>query len=252
MLARISSFLKSYGIIDWIFAIAFFAASFCIDSKDFSDDFVPYFISDIDHPLKAKTDSKPYLLISVLVLGAFCVIFVSLVNYQNLSFIRILSCYFFSIGLAFLISSSLKIMVGRPRPDTKTLCGNDGSYSDCQATLCNSDLRKQFRSFPSTHATISMASGVFITNLMCEEWKSFSMVFALFKFLPILLALFVGISRIIDRAQHIDDVVMGFLIGFLVSSVMFRSLIDTLKKERKELKQAELSTVNSAAVNTYI
>ena len=74
----------------------------------------------------------------------------------------------------------------------------------------------------------------------------------MFKFLPILLALFVGISRIIDRAQHIDDVVMGFLIGFLVSSVMFRSLIDTLKKERKELKQAELSTVNSAAVNTYI
>ncbi|OHT10046.1 PAP2 superfamily protein [Tritrichomonas foetus] len=240
-------FSKEYGIVDWVFALILFAVSFGIDSISFPDYFVPYINTDISSPLKTTTFTYSNLLITCMLICSITIIAIWIIFKLEKSIFKVLSCYFLAISLAMVISSSLKILIGRPRPDTIALCDGDGSYTQCQSVLDKNTLKSQFRSLPSGHATISMGSGVFLTMLLCQIWKSFNMMACFIKLMPVCFALYVGVTRICDRTSHSDDVILGYFIGTVISIFVFTSFKYDVENDEE---RSENPTVNGVSSST--
>lgn len=146
------------------------------------------------------------------------------------------------------------------------------SFKQCKQILSSYSASDQFLSFPSGHAAEAMASCLFISLLLAKflqsketqkvisyepstlsiqisndnlsanpqkETDSISSLslslYVFFQFLPIAFALYVSFSRICDRAHHTDDVIMGLLIGAIISKLTFNSFdIGTKNKENND------------------
>ena len=241
--------VRKYAFFDWILLVLCVIATIVIEQIRFGADFEPYVTSDIGNPLKVITVSNAGLYCLTLLLGAFGVAGIWVTFALDPSLVRALCTYFFCIVFTHLVTSLLKFMVGRPRPDTIAFCGGDGSFGQCASLLTEADLNWQFRSFPSLHAALSMASAVFISLALCHVWRDGSMVTAMFKFCPIIFALIVGASRIWDRACHPDDVGVGFFLGALIAMATFRTFADGCEREPKKFQNplgTDTSTSTSA------
>ena len=139
----------------------------------------------------------------------------------HLSKNKLLVAYYFAISCNMCLSGGLKRFVGRPRPDTMTICGGDGSFSRCKETMSGSSLSDQFFSFPSGHSAEAMASLFFLSMFISDVWPENSMLILVLRLFPISLALFIGASRIWDRKHHVDDVVAGLFLGAVVSGFVY-------------------------------
>lgn len=230
-LKKIKQIIHIFAIWDWLAVIITLSAGLGIGYFSFADDYEAFINSDINNPLKTSTVPYPYLCSITFGVGSFITLAIWLIHKPSTTAIRVVASYYFSITFTILISCGIKRLVGRPRPDTLTLCGGDGSYQTCKQVLSKGTLSDQFQSFPSGHAAESMACAMFISLLLNEIWNMNNMFGAMFKFSPICLSLFVGISRIWDRAHHVEDVVAGFLIGGLIAYFSFSSLIKGIKEE---------------------
>ncbi len=112
---------------------------------------------------------------------------------------------FIHIGLAYLkaqlvfslvVVRLLKIFFGRIRPGHGsgfTFFGMSGNYN----------------SFPSGHSADAFVSGVFLYYLLKQTQ------YARFRFLPLIYAFLIGISRVFVSAHFPSDVVAGMIIGIL-------------------------------------
>ncbi len=115
---------------------------------------------------------------------------------------RNLSAYFLlTIGTASVLVHGLKFLIGRARPE---LLADYGPYS---LTPFTGDTL--FESFPSGHST---AAGAF--------FGAFAMVMPQLRPLFLLLALLVGISRVVVGAHYPSDVAAGLLLGLWVALMM--------------------------------
>ncbi|MHC2542437.1 phosphatase PAP2 family protein [Sinorhizobium meliloti] len=115
---------------------------------------------------------------------------------------RNLSAYFLlTIGTAGALVHGLKFLIGRARPE---LLADYGPYS---LTPFTGDTL--FESFPSGHST---AAGAF--------FGAFAMVMPQLRPLFLLLALLVGISRVVVGAHYPSDVAAGLLLGLWVALMM--------------------------------
>lgn len=243
--------VKKWAILDWIIAAVFLGVGIYIEHVPFSDDFVAYVNSDINNP--KRTDTVPYsrLCIFTFGIGALLTLFIWVLHRRDYTISAILSSYFFSISFTVFVSSTLKHLVGRPRPDTMQVCGGDGSYLQCSTVLSGIDLYEQFYSFPSGHAAESMAAAIFITNLITEIWPSGSMFAAMLKLSPIIWALFIGASRIWDRCHHVDDVIAGFLLGGIIGFFSFRTFKIGVAVEQKKGGAAPTDT-SASQFSAYV
>lgn len=214
---------RKYGVFDWLAVITFLAIGLALEMQKFDSNFVPYITSDIDNPIHTSTIPYPYLCIFTFGVGAFIVLFIWILHRRDHTVSKILAAYFFALSFTIFVSSSLKRLVGRPRPDTMTVCGGDGSYRQCASVLEAHALADQFHSFPSGHAAEAMSVAIFISLLLCEVWESGAMYAAALKMAPIVWALFISASRIWDRAHHVDDVLVGLLIGAFIGFFSFRT-----------------------------
>jgi len=242
--------LRKYAIIDWILALCVWIVGISIEYSSFPDNFVPYINSDISNPIKTSTIPYSLLCIFMYGVGTCIVLAIWLVYRRDVSVLKVLASYIFAINFTILLCSVFKRIVGRPRPDTLTLCGGDGSYKQCSTVLSAETLMNQFRSFPSGHAAESMASSVFITLLLSEIWSSGSMFSAMMKMIPVIWSIFVGISRIWDHAHHIDDVVAGYLLGLMVGCFTFKSLKVGIALEQK--KTANPTDASASQFSAYV
>lgn len=149
------------------------------------------------------------------------------------------------------------------------------SFKQCKQVLSSYSASDQFLSFPSGHAAEAMASCLFISLLLAKYIKtkdsqkkfsyepstisiqtsndnlsaaaqkesdspaSFALsLYVFLQFIPIGFALYVAFSRICDRAHHTDDVIMGLLIGTIISKLTFNSFdIGTKIEEENENQQ---------------
>ncbi|WEX77380.1 phosphatase PAP2 family protein [Sinorhizobium numidicum] len=112
---------------------------------------------------------------------------------------RNLSAYFLlTIGTASALVHGLKFLIGRARPE---LVADYGAYS---LTPFTGDTL--FESFPSGHAT---AAGAF--------FGAFAMLMPQLRPLFLLLALMIGVSRVIVGAHYPSDVAAGLLLGLWVA-----------------------------------
>lgn len=138
-----------------------------------------------------------------------------------------------SLSLTALTTASLKVYVGRPRPDFIERCFGTTNVSDASlhGLNCTSQdeesIEEGRKSFPSGHSSWMMCSMSFLTLFLLGQFRVFngqgrgwSLVISL---IPVTFAAFVGLTRFHDYRHHWTDVVTGFGIGMFFASMVYLS-----------------------------
>ena len=251
LLSDVFALLTKFAIIDFIIDGILIGSACAIKYSFFSDNFVPFISTDIENSLSTETFSYWSLCIVTFGVGLAIVVGFWLITYFDSGCFRAAASYIFSIGAAMLICSALAKFIGRPRPDTLTLCGGDGSYKTCQSILGKSDLAMQFASFPCTEAAEAMAAAIFISLYLSELITSYNNFTSLITSIPIFAAFFVASACIWDRKNHVDDVVAGLVVGALSGLVAFRTFKKSLKEKKLERRPGAQTETSSLPMPKY-
>jgi len=153
-----------------------------------------------------------------------------------------------SIVLCMLVTTLIKVSVGRFRPDFISRCqvnitkveeiyksyniSNQISFGPrnlYNTTICTNTnkfiLDEGRRSFPSGHTSAAFSTLTFTSLFIAGKINLFDGNFIFWKLLavliPNLLALFIGITRVIDYRHHWQDVVVGGMLGILFSALSY-------------------------------
>ncbi|KAJ0042756.1 hypothetical protein Pint_18710 [Pistacia integerrima] len=151
----------------------------------------------------------------------------------------------YSLLLTEVITESIKLAVGRPRPDFFWRCFPDGrdEYDQWGNVICHGDkhvINEGHKSFPSGHTSsedplyfgnnwillsVSFAGMVFLSLYLSGKIKVFDRKGHIGKLcivvFPLLVAAFVGISRVDDYWHHWQDVFAGGLLGLTVATFCY-------------------------------
>ena len=182
-------------------AILLFAQKIDLDVINFiSNHTTPFgiklatFVSDIGSP-------QSFLLITV----AFCLLFwLHKKPYHLMQFI-------ITLAIGSLVVYLIKIFIARPRPI--------GALVDLSGY-----------SFPSGHATIATLFCFMIVFAYKDHFKNYILKF-LFILFFIITALAISFSRIYLSVHYLSDVVVGILLGLLISSISVFIFENFFKKE---------------------
>lgn len=216
-------------VVDWLVAIACFAAAIALD-RFISPRIHPIDLSDprVRRPLLSEIVPTYALGIMALLLPAatFCV-FEFLLLKRPRAFFAAFGAFFLGLGecggFTLLFTGALKLAVGRPRPFFQTLCKayvpgtlkcvGDGTAETAKKII---DARK---SFPSGHSSISFTCFIYLALYMALRLKvhkpgtSLKTLKYLLLSIPVGIAAFVAVSRILDNHHNFDDVVAGSCLG---------------------------------------
>ena len=168
-----------------------------------------------------------------------------------------------SQGLAFVITQALKNACGKPRPDIIDRCKPRETHDPLPFGLstydiCTGDaalLKDGFRSWPSGHSSSSFAGLFYLSLWLCgklhvmdnrgEVWKS------LVVMVPILGALLVAVSRIMDARHHPFDVITGSLLGVACASISYRQYFPPVTEAWKKGRAYPIRTWGSEPFNPF-
>ncbi|CAM8883903.1 unnamed protein product [Rhodiola kirilowii] len=136
----------------------------------------------------------------------------------------------YAVLITGIITDSIKLAAGRPRPDFFWRCFPDGidKYDNLGNVICHgidSVIKEGHKSFPSGHASWSFAGLGFLSMYLSGKLKAFNRKGHIAKlclvFLPLLAASLVGVSRVDDYRHHWEDVFAGGLIGLVVAMLCY-------------------------------
>lgn len=139
-------------------------------------------------------------------------------------------------GAAFVITGSLKNLIGKPRPDFIDRCQPISGARDAvpwglsNSTICTQKdpaiMQDGYRSFPSGHSSSSFAGLFFLSLYLAaklhvldqrgEVWRTVIVL------IPTLGAAIIAGSRIIDARHHPFDVLFGSALGILCGWAAYR------------------------------
>lgn len=241
----INNYLKSsrFGrsIPDWIAVlILLFIFFFIVEpAKPFQRQFK---LSDhtLQHPFASSeriTDNELYLLSCVLPLIVITLV-CNTTKIRNVEYVHIMQIsilgLFVALSITGVITDILKNWIGRPRPDFLARCGAASTtpidtyvgVEVCTAPLGQMYLLDGGKSTPSGHASLSF-SGLFYLYLWVIGYFKLGRESKLWKhiiaFVPIIIAMYIGLSRTQDYRHHFFDIIFGSGIGISVaSSIYFR------------------------------
>jgi diacylglycerol diphosphate phosphatase/phosphatidate phosphatase len=144
-----------------------------------------------------------------------------------------------SLLLTALITDIIKNFVGRPRPDLVSRCDpQPGTLKDELVTIAicteteHHKLHDGWRSFPSGHSSFSFAglgwlALFFASQTHCVRARG-SLILVLLCLTPLMGAALVAVSRLEDYRHDVGDVMVGAVIGCLVTYLNWRRYYPSL------------------------
>ena len=144
-----------------------------------------------------------------------------------------------SVLLTALLTDIIKNFVGRPRPDLLDRCSPAaGTHLDEWVTIdvCTETeqhkLHDGFRSFPSGHSSVSFAGLGWLALFLAAQTHCLraraNLVLVLFCLAPMVGAALIAISRLEDYRHDVGDVMVGGILGSVVTYLNWRRYYPSL------------------------
>ncbi|KAJ7063168.1 phosphatidic acid phosphatase type 2/haloperoxidase [Mycena amicta] len=231
---------------DWFITVALSAIFFSLDKVH---GFKRHFSVDdlsLRYPFAVHERVPDYALYIIAI--ASPAILQSLINLATLRSLWDLHNGLLGLALGLSITGSItqitKLTVGRPRPDILDRCqpipnSVDPVFGLSSSSICTTAadsylMLDGFRSFPSGHSSLSFAGLGFLAFYLAGKLHLFDKrgyAKAWLSLTPFLGAALVAISRTMDNRHHWQDVLVGSILGTVVSYFAYRQYYPSLASE---------------------
>lgn len=161
------------------------------------------------------------LLIVFVPLCCICILFMLTRNFVDT--VQALLAWTLALTITAVLTESIKLMVGRPRPDYYWRCFPNGQATP--GLRCTGDVYDVIegrKSFPSGHSSFAFCSLGFLSMWLCGKLGVLSRnrgnaCGVILCLAPLMVATAVALSRVCDNHHHWEDVLAGSVLGLTIT-----------------------------------
>lgn len=193
----------------------------------------------------------------ICIIPFFVTFIANLLNRNRVDGLQAFLALTLTFGLNGVITNSVKLIVGRPRPDFFYRCFPDGK-GDIQfpCTGKKEDIIEGLKSFPSGHSSFAFASMLFCTLYICGKLQVFNQRGRgkswrlLLGLSPLFAALVIALSRTCDYHHHWQDVLVGSILGVCIAWLCYFQYFPPLSHPNSGLPYSILTTLSKNEIDS--